>query len=527
VNESQQSIGDFLAVLRSSGLVAPDVLEPLVAPYAAATGPVPETLIGELLARELLTQWQLDQLRKGKHKGFVLGRYKLLQLLGAGGMGSVYLGKHEVLGHKAALKILPRSHATQSSYLERFIREAQAAARLAHPNIARVVELETGGAIHFMVMEYVEGIDLNAKVKQEGPLEIVDAVDYVRQAALGLHHAHEEGFVHRDIKPANLMLDKHGMIKILDLGLAKTRADDDAASLTQEFNEKVLGTADYLAPEQAVNSHDADRRADIYALGCTLYFLLIGRAPFAKGSVKERIRAQRHDAAPNPLEERPEIPAAIAEVYFRMMEKNPDARQQTAQEVADSLKAWLGQQALASQRPRPETARRSAVRRSPGSSTRMPAVAPPGRVYRSGPGSGSGAMPRPGPVAPRPPATSRSGVDLSSLSFNTPSDSRSTAGGFPMIDVGGGTGPAKPGANAAAIRTASSTAAEPPTRRPTAGMKNIPRLRLPAWLPSLPSLASLGKREIAGLPLPFWLFVGVVVLTGIGLGVAVWQKFSR
>lgn len=256
----EQSIGDFVTLLRSSGLVAPEVLEPLVGPFAAATGPVPEELVRTLLDRNLITQWQLDQLRKGKHKGFMLGRYKLLQLLGAGGMGSVYLGKHEVLGHKVALKILPRSHATQSSYLARFVREAQAAARLSHPNIARVVELETSGSIQYMVMDYVEGIDLNAKVKQEGPLDVADAVDFVRQAALGLHYAHEEGFVHRDIKPANLMLDKHGMIKILDLGLAKTREDDDAASLTQEFNEKVLGTADYLAPEQTVNSHDADRQ---------------------------------------------------------------------------------------------------------------------------------------------------------------------------------------------------------------------------------------------------------------------------
>jgi serine/threonine-protein kinase len=425
-------------------------------------------------------------------------------------MGSVYLGQHELLGHKAALKILPRTHASQSSYLARFIREAQSAARLSHPNIARVVELEASGSINYMVMEYIEGTDLNAKVKQEGPLDVMDAVEYVRQAALGLHYAHEQGFVHRDIKPANLMLDQHGMVNILDLGLAKVREDDDeAASLTQEFNEKVLGTADYLAPEQTVNSHDVDRRSDIYSLGCTLYFLLIGRAPFATGSVKDRMRAQRHTTPPNPLEKRPEIPAAIAEVYFRMMEKDPAARQQTAQEVADSLKAWLGQQALAAQRPRGDVPRRTPVRRSGDSSTTMPRMPPPGKVFRSGPSSRSGSGPKPPPGPGRSSSGSNVGPELSGLAFKEPTlpkaarPSDSSAGSFPVVSVT----PPKAGV--------------PPTggrgRPAPKAAKRRSGFTLPAGL-------RLSQMNYAGLPLGFWLVALMAVVAIIGLGIAVLTK---
>jgi serine/threonine-protein kinase len=345
MSETVQTIADFLNVVRKSGLVESGRLEQAVAPWAdAAAGPVPDALVQSLLDAELLTQWQVDQLRKGKHKGFMLGKYKLLRLLGAGGMSSVYLAEHTALRNKVAIKVLPVKRVEQSSYLERFEREARASARLNHPNIARAFDLDTSGSIHFIVMEYVEGIDLHAKVKDEGPLDIRDAVDYIRQAALGLHHAHEEGLVHRDIKPANLILDKRGTVKILDLGLALA-SDDEEASLTRAHDEKVLGTADFLAPEQARDSHKADRRSDIYSLGCTLCYLLTKEAPYAKGTLAERIRAHMNEPPPNLLERRGDVPPAIAEIYFRMLEKHLDARQQMAQEIADSLGAWLASMA--------------------------------------------------------------------------------------------------------------------------------------------------------------------------------------
>jgi eukaryotic-like serine/threonine-protein kinase len=393
VSDIPQSTPDFLKTLRASGLVPAEKIDPIIAAYFDETGPVPEPLVDTLLTQDLITRWQLGQLRKGKSKGFTLGKYTLRELLGAGGMGSVYLARHTTLGSDVAIKVLPTKRVQDGSYLERFKREAQAASRLSHPNIARVIDLDSAadGKLHFMVMEYIDGIDLHAKVKQGGPLDVAAAVDCVRQAALGLHEAHEHGFVHRDIKPANLMLDVHGAIKVLDLGLAKTRADDDdAGSLTMEFKEKTLGTADYVAPEQATDSHRADRRADVYSLGCTLYYLIVGTGPFAGGSIKDRLKAQIHTKPPSPLEKRPDVPADLVEFYFRMMQKDPAARPQTAREVADTLQAWLAKHGGAG---RPGTAPQ-----------RQPVVA-----RRSG--SGSSVIARP-PTPPPSSAASQIGSQL-------------------------------------------------------------------------------------------------------------------
>ena len=515
-----QSIEDFLRVVRASGLVDAARLEAAVAPWMAGpAGPVPDALVQALLDAELLTQWQVDQLRKGKHKGFMLGKYKLLRLLGAGGMSSVYLAEHSTLHNKVAIKVLPLKRVEQSSYLARFEREAQSSARLNHPNIARAFDLDTSGSIHFIVMEYVEGIDLHGKVKQDGPLDVRDAADFIRQAALGLHHAHEEGLVHRDIKPANLILDKRGTVKILDLGLALAD-DDEAASLTREHDEKVLGTADYLAPEQARDSHKADRRSDIYSLGCTLYYLLVGKAPFANGTLAERIRAHMNEPAPNLLDKRPDVPPAIAEIYFRMLEKHPDARQQTAQEIADSLAAWLASTAEAKQRQRPEPPRRAALRRTPGdSSAALPAgsaprrAAPPGPVVRSGPGSSSGSDVRVGGSDSRR-TTPASNVDLSSLTFTPPpsSGSRSTQ-----------RLPPAPAAARPTRGTGAGKVATEPTEHPTgakggeeAGGKHSLADRWKAFTNLQPG----------GLPIGLWMFVVLLIAAAIGLGIAVWRKFG-
>jgi serine/threonine-protein kinase len=302
MSDSVQTIADFLRVIRKSGLVEEPRLAAAIAAWPAPTQPLEDELVREIVEGGLLTQWQADQLRKGRHKGFVLGKYRLLRLLGAGGMSSVYLAEHTTLHGLVAIKVLPVKRVDQTSYLARFEREAREAFRLNHPNIVRTIDLDTSGAIHFIAMEYVEGDDLHARVKQGGPLDVREAADCIRQAALGLQHAHEEGLVHRDIKPANLIIDKRGTVKILDFGLALANSDEEAASLTQTHDEKVLGTADYLAPEQARDSHLADRRSDIYALGCTLHYLLTGRAPFPKGSIAERIQAHLKKPPPNLLD---------------------------------------------------------------------------------------------------------------------------------------------------------------------------------------------------------------------------------
>jgi serine/threonine-protein kinase len=232
-----------------------------------------------------------------------------------------------------------------SSYLGRFHREAQAIASLDHPNIVRAYdvdhEMDGDTPIHFLVMEYVEGRSLHEVIQQDGVLSFPRAADYIRQAADGLQYAHKAGLVHRDIKPGNLLLDLNGVVKILDLGLARFSADTDDHSLTVAHDEKVLGTADYLAPEQALDSHKVDARADIYSLGCTLYFLLTASPPFTEGTLAQRLMAHQTKAPPPLGEKRPDVPTSLAAIVMKMMAKRPEDRYQSAAEVSEVLAAWL------------------------------------------------------------------------------------------------------------------------------------------------------------------------------------------
>ncbi len=350
---SQQLSGEsFLAVVGKSGLVEPQRLTSILDSFIAGGGDRADSLqlAESLVTRQAITRWQAEKLLQGKHKGYFLGKYRLLALLGRGGMSSVYLAEHVLMRRRCAIKVLPAKRVGDTSYLARFHREAQAVAALDDPNIVRAYDvdhqMDRDSEIHFLVMEYVEGSSLQELVARQGTIAFADAADYIRQAALGLAHAHKAGLVHRDIKPANLLLDKHGTVKILDLGLARFfNGGDEEQALTIQHDEKVLGTADYLAPEQALDSHSVDARADIYSLGCTLYFLLAGHPPFTEGTLAQRLMAHQTKDPP-PLEsERPDTPASLIEIVRKMTAKKPDDRYTTALETSQALLTWLDRNA--------------------------------------------------------------------------------------------------------------------------------------------------------------------------------------
>ena len=337
------SADKFLECVRKSELVEEDRLTRALAALKESDPTAledAERLAAKLIDAKLLTPWQRVALLDSKSSGFILGQYKLLGLLGTGGMSSVYLGEHRQLRVQRAIKVLPVSRVHDSSYLERFVQEAQAAARLNHPNIVQAYDIGVHKKHHYIVMEYVEGKDLQNLVKETGPLDYELAANYIRQAAEGLAYAHQSGLIHRDIKPANLLVDPRGTVKLLDLGLARF-TDDEAPSLTIAHEENVLGTADYLPPEQAVDSHGIDSRADIYSLGCTLYYLLTGHPPFPTGTLPQRIHAHQTKSPASIYVDRSDAPQALVDVCGRMMAKSPEARFQTAKEVADVLTAWL------------------------------------------------------------------------------------------------------------------------------------------------------------------------------------------
>jgi serine/threonine protein kinase len=340
---SETSAKSFLNLLERSGIVTELRLkEELAALSEKAAGRKIDTqeLSDHFVDSGLITSWHAEKLLGGKYKGFFLGKYKLLGHLGSGGMSSVYLAEHRLSGQKRAIKVLPRKKVPDKSYLDRFYLEARAAASLNHPHVVRIYDICNEADTHYMVMEYVRGSDLYDVVKSDGPLSFDKAVEYTAQAAVGLSHAHERELVHRDIKPANLLVTPDGVVKILDLGLALVN-QDDTASLTLLYNEKIMGTADYLSPEQAVNSHNVDHRADIYSLGCTLYFLLTGHPPFPKGTLAQRIALHQTQEPADIRESRADCPQALVDICNRMMAKKADDRYQTCADVRSELIGFL------------------------------------------------------------------------------------------------------------------------------------------------------------------------------------------
>lgn len=328
----------FCNAALASGLLAPEQLEQLVeAACAELEGerPTEEQIAQQAVALGVLNRWQAAQLRLGRTK-FTLGEYQILDSIGQGGMGHVFKAEHSMLGRLEAIKVLPISKTTPDS-IANFRHEIRAQAQLDHPNLVRLSYAGQDGAAYFFVTEFVPGVDLRRLVRKNGRLTMFEAATIIAQAAQGLQHAHENGLVHRDVKPGNLLVTPTGHTKVADLGLAGYLHDDDG---DDPRAGKIVGTADYLAPETIRTPGEVSPASDVYALGCTLYYAVTGKVPFPAGTTRDKLRRQCDEMPLNPQRINAELDDSFVEVLADMMEKDRAKRIQTAEEVIHRLAPW-------------------------------------------------------------------------------------------------------------------------------------------------------------------------------------------
>ncbi len=338
-----ESVEQLIDILVNNDLLPADQLKELKLTIAGRVDD-PKRLGKYLVQRQWLTLYQLRQIFQDNAAELNLGPYRILDHIGKGGVSHVYKAIDKRHQRVVALKVIHPDLLSNVEAYGRLQREMMAATRLNHPNIVKALDVDLRSRSHYYAMELVEGTDLQKMLQLSGALPLSVACNFIRQAALGLQHAHELGLVHRDIKPANLVFIEEGhLIKILDFGLARlhqskqTKQQD--VNLTMEGS--LIGTADYLAPEQSKNPSGVDIRADIYSLGCTLFHMLAGQPPFPGGTAIHKIYMHQSQEPSPPLEERrPEVPTALAAVVRKMMAKNPEERYRTPAAVAAALSAF-------------------------------------------------------------------------------------------------------------------------------------------------------------------------------------------
>ena len=336
----------LLRALRMSQLLSAARIDELIAGAPKGTAGDPDRLAEYLVGRGAVTHFQVTKLKQGTFQGLALGPYHILSPLGKGGMGTVYLARdtRKPEGRQAlvALKVLPPKRAREEGrMLARFLREMDMAQRVGHPHLTRTFEAGDIGGVHYIAMEYIRGQSLRRVVGDQGPLSVVRAAHLFAEVADGLAHAHETGLVHRDLKPSNIMVTPNGHAKILDMGLALAVGEELPADRKIVGGQGyVVGTMDYIAPEQVDDPTGVDARADLYAMGCSLYFALTGQPPFPGGTSQEKMRRHRTEH-PDPLTDfNPTVPVEFARVVQKLMEKVPGRRYQTAKAARDALRPW-------------------------------------------------------------------------------------------------------------------------------------------------------------------------------------------
>jgi serine/threonine protein kinase len=346
-----QAVQDFLLLLKKSRLLDYNDLQDAAVTVAQLSEPTAPQMATVLVEDGYLTRFQADRLLDGNTRGLVIDGYKLLDVLGFGGMGWLYVAEEIETKWRVALKVLPEEGRNDAGTLARFQLEAQAGMRLDHPNIVRSYKIgkydDIYGSVHYVVMELVRGINLFELLVMKKRIEVAQAADIILQAAEALEFAHKQGMVHRDIKPENMLVCADGTLKLLDFGLAMVDENDEEFSMAMIFGQNRLGTADYISPEQYIDSYKIDHRADIYSLGCTFYFALTGKVPFPFATTAEKLKGHLKKQ-PTPVQElRPDIPKRVAAIVHKMMAKRVENRIQTSADVARYLKPIAQRQSIA------------------------------------------------------------------------------------------------------------------------------------------------------------------------------------
>lgn len=337
---SPKTAEDFIELLTKSQLLSQEHIDAAIRQLDLLSK-TPSEISKALILAKTITPFQAERLLEGRYRGFFIDCYRVFEVLGVGGMGYVYIAEDQESKKRVVLKVLTERFETDPGMLARFKSEGRAGLKVDHPNVIRTLRLDNTGAVWFLAMDFYKGLSLHELVVLHGPIPWQLTCDYFAQAALGLHHLHENGIIHRDIKPANLLVERDGNVRLLDFGLCMLTDDeevDEEFSLQMIFGQDRLGTADFIAPEQILNSTQIDARADIYGLGCTMYFILTGKVPFPVAKVSEKLRAHRTGIA-KPIDQLvKDIPTQVRAIVEKMMARNPDDRFQTAAEVAAALK---------------------------------------------------------------------------------------------------------------------------------------------------------------------------------------------
>jgi serine/threonine protein kinase len=339
------SVEEFLKTVLRSGLLDRHRLDAVLAAATPGQRETAQALADYMVRNGRLSRYQARKLLRGAFAGLLLGPYQVLAPIGKGGMGVVYLARDERDGRLAALKVLS-PHKAEGRMLARFRREMQISRKVSHPNVALTYDSGEYNGAHYIAMEYIPGKNLYRLVTGEGPLRTARAARLFAEVASGLHHAHDIGLIHRDLKPSNIMVTPHDHAKVLDLGLAIIQGEkvvDPAITGGQGY---IVGSMDYIAPEQTNDAVKVDRRSDVYGLGCCLYFAVSGKPPFPGGTNADKIHCHRTQEPVPLLHLNPQLPPAFVQIVRRMMAKDPARRYQTAQAVADDLRAWAAGEAV-------------------------------------------------------------------------------------------------------------------------------------------------------------------------------------